>query len=272
MVGKPGSKNNQDAYHWVHGRNCSFAVVCDGCSSGKHSEVGAQLVSRALSEIVISMADLVLDDSLDAIFGNEFWQQVEQSLLEYIKETARPMGKSMSQTINDFWLCTIVSALITPLSTYVATVGDGCYSVNGQIHHLKPGVMNSPTYLAYQITGTTLQLTDPDSLKLRVHNAYDTDGINSLILASDGIDDLIKHADSNLPGKAERIGPLAQFTAERFFLNPDNVRRRLALIGLETVRDSMIVSSPLTDDTTLIVIRRHPATTNQTPTPTEQST
>ncbi len=36
-------RNNQDAFAWWSGRDGLVAVVCDGCSGGAHSEVGAKL-------------------------------------------------------------------------------------------------------------------------------------------------------------------------------------------------------------------------------------
>jgi len=266
MTGKPGAKNNQDAYHWTHGRNCSFAVVCDGCSNGANSEVGAQLTSRILTKIVISLADEILDANPHALLGadSSFWKRVEEFMINDILTITRMMGTSVSQTINDFWLCTIVGALITPYSTYIVAVGDGTYAVNDEIYHLKPEEGNSPTYFAYQITGTTLTITNPEILHLRVHNAFDTESVERILLASDGVDDLVEHAESNLPGKTEKVGTLCQFWDRKFFLNPDAIRRRLALIGLETISDNHFVSSPLKDDTTVITIVRHSSTSTPT--------
>jgi hypothetical protein len=52
VLGKP----NQDAIATAWTENAFVAVLCDGCSSGEHSEVGAQLICRLLlSEIVHQM-------------------------------------------------------------------------------------------------------------------------------------------------------------------------------------------------------------------------
>lgn len=263
LHGKPGSKNNQDAFHWAHGRNCSFAVICDGCSKGAHSEVGAKMTSRILSKIVVELADALLDVNPQA-FGDEnypFWERVEKLFLNDVLSITRMMGTSISETITDFWLCTVVGALITPYATHVVAVGDGAYDINGVFQKLEPGAGNSPTYYAYQITGTTLALEHVNLIHIRPQQVILTDQVNSLFLMSDGIEDLIASANLNMPGKANPIGPLSQFCDERFVLNPDNIRRRLALIGLETVRDLQIVASPLKDDTTILaIIRTSPPT------------
>src|SRR5262245_8137740 len=48
-------RNNQDAYCWEASPGGLVAVVCDGCGSGPHSEVGAligaRLVVRAVSRL-----------------------------------------------------------------------------------------------------------------------------------------------------------------------------------------------------------------------------
>ncbi len=262
MLGRPGSRNNQDALNWVYGRNCIFAVVCDGCSKGAHSEIGSQLISRILSRIVINLADAALDANPAANLGvgSEFWKRVEQFLLNDVLTITRMIGGSLSQTITDFWLSTIVGVLITPDLTYIVAVGDGFYAVNGEEIVLKPEAGNSPAYIAYQISGTTLTVENPEILHLRVHDTFATDSVESIILASDGVQDLIDNAENNLPGKAEKIGSVHQFSDRRFFTNPDNVRRRLALTGLETVSENRIASSPLKDYTTVITILRKGST------------
>jgi hypothetical protein len=59
------------------------------------------------------------------------------------------------------------------------------------------------------------------------------------------------------------VGPLSQFwTDDRYFANPDALRRRLTLINRESVRADFesrrLVRTPglLPDDTTVVVLRR----------------
>lgn len=263
-VGQPLTTNNQDAYHWKHGRNCSFAVVCDGCSSGAQNEVGANLGSRILCNLVVQLADEILEHNPNFIFRKEFWEKVERFFLNDILMVSRMMGNSVSSTVNEFFLFTVVGVLITPISTYVVYVGDGMYALNGEIFILHPEENNSPTYIGYQLSGTTLSLTNPDALKIKVHNAFDTGDITSLLIGTDGVLDFIACENKTLPGKTEVVGPLSQFWSEnKFFVNPDCVRRRLALVALETLSSGRMVPGLLKDDTTLIVMRPK----NQTKTP-----
>jgi hypothetical protein len=74
--------------------------------------------------------------------------------------------------------------------------------------------------------------------------------VDSLLVGTDGVLDLEALADRCAAPGAGTVGPLRQFWEDdRFFLNPDMVRRRLTVIGRGP-------SGPLPDDTTLIVLRR----------------
>ena len=50
--GEFGSVNNQDAFSMLHMPDAIIGVVCDGCSGGKHSEVGAKLAAEMLPKII----------------------------------------------------------------------------------------------------------------------------------------------------------------------------------------------------------------------------
>ncbi len=72
----------------------------------------------------------------------------------------------------------------------------------------------------------------------------------SLLLATDGVIDLEERAGGAVRGEEERVGPLDPFwTDDRFFRNPDMVRRRLAVV-------SRGARGGLPDDTTVVVLRR----------------
>ena len=49
-------RNNQDASHVSRTVHTLAAIVCDGCSSAPHSEVGAQLASRFLTQHLTTLA------------------------------------------------------------------------------------------------------------------------------------------------------------------------------------------------------------------------
>lgn len=247
-------KNNQDAYFWSVAESGVVAAVCDGCGSGIHSEVGAKLGARIVTETIEHALKEELNLADDAV-----WQTIQQTMLAQLQVLAGQLGGDRTQTIRDYFLFTIAGVAITPVFTTVFALGDGVIAVNDQMMQLGPFANNAPPYLGYGL----LQEKFSKSLQLKPLRVLPTSQVQSLLIGSDGISDLIKVAAHSLPGRSDLVGDIAQFWQDdRFFRNPDQVRRRLALMN----RDKTTFDQPLQqclrqpgllpDDTTLIVIRR----------------
>ncbi|MBD2075714.1 protein phosphatase 2C domain-containing protein [Phormidium sp. FACHB-592] len=250
-------KNNQDAYSWNVSEAGAIAVVCDGCGSGMHSEVGANLGARMIVE--------TLHRSLKGgmcLEHEEFWQTIQQKLLNQLQQVAEHLGGDQAQTVRDYLLFTSAGAVITPAITSIFTLGDGVIAVNDQVMQLGPFANNAPPYLAYGL----LEGNVSESLPLKALQVLPTKQVQSMLLGSDGVSDLMEVAAHALPGRSDVVGDIAQFWQdERYFRNPDQVRRRLALINREVTmlnpQSQQCSRQPglLPDDTTLIVIRRKEA-------------
>ena len=250
-------KNNQDAFCWNVTEAGAVAVVCDGCSSGIHSEVGAKLGARIIVE--------ALHRSVEAgmrLEHEEVWQTIQQTLLTQLQQVAALLGDDRAQTMRDYLLFTITGVVITSTITAVFVLGDGVIAINDQVIRLGPFPNNAPPYLAYEL----LEENASEALQIKVLQVLPTEQLQSLLIGSDGVSDLIQVAEQALPGRSETVGDLANFWQDdRYFRNPDQVRRRLALINREvTVLDKpaqhcVRQSGLLPDDTTLIVIRRKEA-------------
>lgn len=264
--GKPGWTNNHDAFHWRQTDNCLVAVVCDGCGSGAHSEVGSKISARLLTQVIALAAEKYVDQVMrqpDAKIGID-WERAKTLVLSHISVLAAAMGESFSQTINDYFLFTMVGVVITPWNTFLFSVGDGVFVINGEVVELGPFPNNAPPYLAYNLTGSTLTDTQPDLLRITVNREIPTSELRSLLLGCDGVLDLIAAADKKLPHREDVVGGVDRFWLDdHYFTNADAVRRRLALInkeGAEAVAGSKprVIGGLLSDDTTLVVIRRTP--------------
>lgn len=250
-------KNNQDAYGWDVSEAGAIAVVCDGCGSGIHSEVGAKLGAR----MIVETLHRTLKDGL-SLEHEEFWQTIQQKLLHQLQQLAEQLGGDRAQTVRDYLLFTIAGVVITPAITSVFTLGDGVIAVNDQVMQLGPFVNNAPPYLAYGL----LEGNVSESLPLKALQVLPTKQVQSMLLGSDGVSDLMEVAAHSLPGRSDVVGDVAQFWQdERYFRNPDQVRRRLALINRDVTilnpQAQQCLRQPglLPDDTTLIVIRRKEA-------------
>ncbi len=247
-------RGSQDAMWWGRGAGVLVAVVCDGCGSGRHSEVGARLGARL---VVRSLLERLTRG--DALADPALWRRVRDRLLRQLGLLAGAMGGDRDQLVADHFLFTVVGAALTPTETALFAVGDGLYAVNGEVALLGPFPDNQPPYLGYGL----LDRSAPVDFQL--HELRPTAEVNSLLVATDGAVDLHDAAAEISPGTGRPVGPLAQFwTDDLCFRNPDVIRRRLALANRDQLwpdweqRRLERSAGLLGDDTTLVAIRRAP--------------
>ena len=244
-------RNNQDAWYYQQSDDKFVAVVADGCSGGRFSEVGARL---AVSTLTASLyVQLVSGEPID-------WHAAERTLLSQIDVVARGCAEPYAVAIESYFLFTVVAVVSTPELTQVYACGDGLVVVNDDVYPLGPFLGNQPPYLAYQLIPDSVSI-DADTVKLTKVWSGRTDVVDHLMIGSDGLDDLISQADALRPGLDQPVGPIAQFwQSDRYFRgNPELVSRELKLVGRDwPLRDPH--PGLLSDDTTLIAIRRarHP--------------
>ena len=237
-------RNNQDAYAWTQGPGGLIAVVCDGCGSGPHSEVGAQVGARLVAE---TMA-LQLAGGGDPA-GEDFWQAARASVLETLGGLAGVLGGNPVQAIADYLLFTIVGAVVTGKSARCFSSGDGVIAINGAPTVIGPFEGNAPPYLAY-----ALFEDQAESYQFALQPALPTSELQSLLLGTDGAAELLE------VGAAGAFSQL--WTDDRVFDNPDYLRRRLFQMARDVPqadfdqRELRIAPGQLGDDTTLIVLRR----------------
>jgi hypothetical protein len=255
-------RNNQDAYHWACLPDAVMAVVCDGCGSGKHSEVGAQIGARLMIE---AMAQAMQGPT------RTFWRRVRQEVLAQLQRLAAQLGGSLTSTVHDYLLFTVVGALITPWRTFCFSLGDGVIVINGDQIPLGPFPDNAPPYLAYALLDVHNGRPSAWSREFQIHRVLPTTTVQSIVLGTDGVATLLLAAAHPIPGKPAVVGPLQQFwQEERYFTNPDAIRRTLALVNREVVQPNWEAQrldrqgGLLPDDTTLLVIRRRPTPCEET--------
>jgi len=271
-------RGSQDAVCALTDDRALVAVVCDGCGSHPHSEVGAKLGARWVATTLLheitnpkhgqDSARLIQEQTdHDPKSGSEPLEEslksnfpaaaLKQRLLEQIDSWATPLGDDRPQVLADYFLFTVVGVVIQPHKTTVFAWGDGVIWVNGAAIAGMAVQNNAPPYPAYE-------LLKPQGQTFWWQQ-WPTATVQSLMIGTDGVEELIARADRPLPGKTEPVGDISQFWQQDcYFKNPDQVRRRLALINREVVQpdwgDRGLVKSPglLADDTTLVVIRRRP--------------
>lgn len=243
-------KNNQDAFAWKFVEEGLVAVVTDGCGTSDRSEVGAHVGARLFVE--------ACSDELPGFEaqGEAAWDAVRRRMLWTLRRIAALFGGDVDEVVHDFFLFTVLGAVVTPSTTWVVAAGDGVAFVNGKRLRLGPFPGNAPPYLAYGLVEG--QRVAP---RLEILARVPTGEIDSLFLGTDGAEDLLEGWHRRLPGKDELFGPVEQFWKDdRFFGNADQVRRKLALASREVLRvdpsgQPRLECGLLSDDTTLVALR-----------------
>lgn len=249
-------KNNQDAFVVHQTEHCTVAVVCDGCSSGQHSEIGARLGAQLMVNYIVRMLASTPQGVAWPKVAPRLLDRVRMDVLAEMRTFANRLDASLSSTLEDYFLFTVLGVVSSSFGLSRFWLGDGIFAIDGHLHRIGPFPDNRPPYLGYGMVDAArfpfeVETFDPDHPP------------SSVLVGTDGLDDFIAHQDQTLPGKADVLGPLSQFWEDdRYFRNPDQVRRRLALANRDvTVPDwesHSLTKHPglLSDDTTLIVLRR----------------
>lgn len=250
--------NSHDAYCWSH-KDITVAVVCDGCGSSDHSEVGAKIGAKIAVDSILKHYRADPDAFQYANIPNQGLLQVKRSILTKIQSLAEAMAGSFSENVSQYFLFTIVAAILDQKNgkAYIFGCGDGLFYVN-DIPTVMPSPNNAPAYLSYNLVETNQKAPDLGMLWM---GSIET--VKSILLGTDGASDLARSFDKPIPGKEEKIGPISQFwEKDGFFKNPFMIGHRLALINRSTQKVDWEKKSmseahgPLRDDTTVIAIRR----------------
>ena len=255
------NKNNHDASFFIEQKDHIIGIVCDGCGSGEHSEVGAKIGAPALAwELSASGLHTIGNDKERAI---TLLERVRILTSNRIEQCAFRVGLPFVEVIRDFFLFTIVATVIGKDYTYIISFGDGIYSLNGNVVSLGPFPNNAPPYIAYSSVVEHLENITREDLHFTLNEIIPTSEVDNIILGTDGVEDLIAAENKKIPGKDEHVGPLSQFyTNDLFFNNIAAIERRLCLVNRTTNKVNRITKAlqvergHLPDDTTLVVIRR----------------
>lgn len=241
-------KNNQDAYQIIDKDNLLIAMVCDGCGSGPYSEVGVQLGSKHLIHDIEYHFLYTLNDVLDKVF-NDILHSFLFTLDSFIP--CYPTGQLM-KFINDYLLFTINGCIITEKELITFRIGDGYRKIKTSYgsaicENLNNNLENKPDYIAYNLLPNSL-----DKYKFDI-KVYPIEKINSIVIGTDGCRNDLYTIDFDI------------FLQNKYYKNPDLLRRYLFMHNKSTSKEiwegstlvgNEIKHGPLTDDCTIVAIRR----------------
>ncbi len=256
-------KNNQDSFCVTQDDDRAVAIVCDGCGGQPHSEVGSQLGARFLSRAIYKT--LYNCGSLRKI--NSYPLILSYALVDLLKEILRLsklLDDNKVKAIDEYFLFTIVGAIVDHDGCVVFSIGDGFYALNDNVcHSLGPFKDNEPPYAAYGLTGTKSKPPDHEAWKFQILAKCSADEFKHVLIGTDGVRSLLSAKDKKITGKDEVVGGIEQFWLnDAYFNGPNELHNRLALIGrnFTAVKNGQLKREHglLIDDTTLAVIRRQP--------------
>lgn len=270
------NKNNQDAYSVVEDDNWIIATVCDGCSTavGKDgegysplSEVGSNLICRMFNSITAKrllqfMLELETTDDEEKLVA-AFLEQLRIDCIEEIIRISSVLNSSYLSAINDFFLATVVSVIITRKVAFVASIGDGVIIINGEPYQIGPFKDNEPPYIAYGAVDPERIRVAKELYRFKVAKIMPIEELQTVLIGSDGVEDVVRNCDALIPGKTDTVGPISQFWENpKFFSNPSLLGRKLNLINSDSTKiewnEKKVKREPglLDDDTTIVVVRR----------------
>jgi len=174
------------------------------------------------------------------------------------------MAEGVYLGVSEYFLFTCVAVVINQSYTYIAAIGDGIVALNDNVRNLGPFEGNAPPYIGYG--AIKKQLADrvgPEHYTFQIHELVNTEAVQNVLIGTDGVEDLIRAEDKNIPGKKDLVGPLSQFWTNRnYFKNEVALERRLNMVNKTSIkldRERAAITTEqgyLQDDTTMIVIRR----------------
>lgn len=263
-------RNGQDAAIARVTRRGALAVVCDGCSSGAYSEVGARLggllVARAIERVIDGGAGLGDEAHPVAVGGEagerpalgdpETWRAVREHVVASLAAVAEQVGGDRERVVHDQLLFTIVAAAVRDDEAVVWAIGDGAYALGDAAHVIGPFEGNAPPYLAYDLAARDGEvLYDATAVEGDVSRRARDEvlvvvppGVSTIAVATDGVCDL--------------AGGLVPLTARRFVDHPDALRRHLSVLARPRERiewsEQRVVREPavLQDDCAVAILRR----------------
>lgn len=224
------ARNGQDGAAAWSGDAAAVVAVCDGCSSGASSEVGARLGARLFVGCVAARLH-----AGESPRERTTWEAARAEAASTLVDVLERMGGDRAATIHEQFLFTIAAAAVSRDGAAVWLLGDGGYSFGDRTRIVGPFDENAPPYLAYDLLGAPSE----------AHFEVAPEHVSLIVVATDGASDLA----------------LEPFADARFVEHPDALRRHLAVLARTGERidwdERRVVRTPavLQDDCAVGVLR-----------------
>jgi Protein phosphatase 2C len=276
--------NNQDFFVVGRQEEMLVGIVSDGCGSSPFSEIGAYFGCNILVDFLLKKYDKMIltseaktHDRTDYLF-----KEIKYGVISKLANVLETLPfERLSEKINEAFLFTLVGFVVTPDVTFTFSIGDGYIYLNGEGLEIENPIkdddqfLNAPPYISYGLLSTT---TYPNPIEFTIHHHLPTEEVTSLLVATDGLRDIIRNENNLIPGQKKLVGPVSQFwTEDSYFKLKTGLHRQLTVINRDRYRAELVEESAqlgpkiytkydtrlikhlghLCDDTTIISVRRH---------------
>jgi hypothetical protein len=235
-------RNNQDAVCIAENDDALIGVVADGCSEGRHNEVGAKLFSRFICNQGLKLAHKLNKGNID-----KFFIRLRHKSLKFMRHILNTIGDNSNQTLQNMFLFTIIGTVITHNIAIIFTMGDGAYVLNDRLYVIDSD--NKPDYLAYGL----IEELVPTYFTIR--SVLETKRLENIMLCTDGINYLLNASTTTLKDGSSAGNHTRFLNEDRYIRNPSLLQKRLVVLGA--------INSILKDDTSIILIRRKKSLINK---------
>lgn len=187
-----GHTINQDALALISRETYITGVVCDGCGTSEigqsNNEVGARLIAGATAVLLNEVLQRSPVHELAAHVGD-----FESTLCERILAAARSLFREdgLSPALHSYFMTTILAFAIDARSYIIFGCGDGFFALNSQFNSLD---QNAGAYLAGRLVDNLeawQARVDAGQGALRILAQGESASLHSLLLATDGFEDLV---------------------------------------------------------------------------------
>lgn len=232
-------RDGQDGHAVVVTEDVVAAIVTDGCSSGRASEIGARVGAAWLAALV-EQCFRGIDTAPRAEAAAAGVTRELLVRLELLARSFDPAGDVSAARVDQSLLFGFLAAVVTPVTTIVFGIGDGIVVVDGRVTVIDPGPENAPPYVAYGLVGGSRACIQP-----RIHFVGATADVEVVAVATDGAAPLTAGAAANADASLETLA-----ADPRYAKNPSLLRKRLVVLSDR---------GTFSDDATIAVVRRRPA-------------
>jgi hypothetical protein len=250
--------NNQDGVSTISGDDFFITVVSDGCSGSPRSEVGSYLTSgRVAKSIFDHLGSIVLCENKDQLAP--IMEEIRLDTASFLRNISSQLGPAM-HLMQDAMLATASGFVMTPDFGFFFSIGDGRFFINDTELNLNNEHAEYPDMLVYQAIAPE-NLREGMANRFHISDTFDTMGVLSLAVATDGLEYFIAAEGKNFPGRPDTVPNVTALWAKES--NPLSMLRKANKTVWKSNHDNSlnittqtVERSLLLDDTTIVTLKR----------------